>query len=340
MRDGRSPTHQRRGKGLELKVLHVTNMYPTREKPYYGIFVKRQVDSLLRRGMDCRVRFIGRGLAQNLKSVIRLGEDVEWSDIVHCHFGHTGSLVLPWKIVKKRPLVVSFCGGDLLGNVGKNGRYMAKESVLALVNSLASRFFDYSLVQSAQLMERVRSRNKKIARYGTDTDQFREINREESKKAVGLGGYEGKIIFFMGQKDVPVKNYPLFREAMGRLRTEHKCLCLGNISSGNMVEMMNAADVCVLTSFHEGSPNVIREAMACNRPIVSVDVGDTREMLEPVEGCFVTSHDPGQIASAVSKALEHPKTEARERLIEMGLDTEGAASNIMAVYNDILSGSV
>jgi glycosyltransferase involved in cell wall biosynthesis len=286
------------------------------------------------------VRFIGPGVAKSLKAVPFLAEDMKWADMIHCHFGHTGSLVLPWKLAKRKPMVVSYCGDDLLGRVGKKGRYCMEGALLAAVNSFTSNFIDYAIVQSKELLNRARSRKKKIVRYGTDTDHFREMDRDAAKEAAGLGGFEGKVIFFMGQKDVPVKNFRLFRDAMQFLHVDHKCLSLGNVGSGDMAQMMNASDVCVLTSLHEGSPNVIREAMACNRPIVSVDVGDVRELLEPVEGCFVTGHDPEEIASAIGKAFDFGRTEARERLLALGLDTEGTAGDVVDVYNEILKGRV
>ena len=103
----------------------------------------------------------------------------------------------------------------------------------------------------------------------------------------------------------------------------------------------SAADVVLLTSVTEGSPNVIKEAMACNCPIVSTDVGDVREVLGNTEGCYISGLDPVEVAEKTKKALEFSytkgRTKGRQRIIELGLDSESIAKKIVEVYKKALN---
>jgi glycosyltransferase involved in cell wall biosynthesis len=97
---------------------------------------------------------------------------------------------------------------------------------------------------------------------------------------------------------------------------------------------LNAADAVLLTSAHEGSPNVVKEALACNVPVVSVDVGDVRERLTGIEGCSVVSPEPEDLAGALERALEHGRIDGRERV--GSLSTASAAAKLCGIYGSVI----
>jgi glycosyltransferase involved in cell wall biosynthesis len=101
---------------------------------------------------------------------------------------------------------------------------------------------------------------------------------------------------------------------------------------------MCAANCLLLTSKTEGSPQVIKEAMACGCPIVSVDVGDVAERVSGVEGCYVVrTREPKDIAEALLKAIAFKgKTKGRERIQEMGLSNDQVAERLMAIYQSLV----
>jgi len=95
---------------------------------------------------------------------------------------------------------------------------------------------------------------------------------------------------------------------------------------------INAADVVLLTSLWEGSPNVIKESMACNRPIVSTDVGDVNHLLNGLDGCYVTSFNEEKIMQKILLALEFPEIQGINRIKQLELDSNTIAKKLITHY--------
>lgn len=150
-----------------------------------------------------------------------------------------------------------------------------------------------------------------------------------------------KIILFLADSDNERKNYKLLRSAVVFFKNKNiKLLCPYPVEHSNLPFYYNAADVLVLTSYAEGSPNIIKEAMACNCPIVSTDVGDVKEVIGNTKGCYIASSEPEDFAEKIQSALEFNekcgKTKGRERLIKLGLDSVSIAQKIVKIYKDLL----
>jgi len=122
-----------------MNILYITNLYPTLKKSHFGIFVKNQIDSIRKKGINTKVICIGKDFGGYHK-IFSIKNEINWSDIIHCHFGHIGTLALFWKLFKNKPLVVSYCGDDLLGSVGSDEKYHFKGKILASINSFFSKF--------------------------------------------------------------------------------------------------------------------------------------------------------------------------------------------------------
>ena len=104
-------------------------------------------------------------------------------------------------------------------------------------------------------------------------------------------------------------------------------------------QLMCAANCLLLTSRTEGSPQVIKEAMACGCPIVSVDVGDVAERVSGVKGCYVIpSREPKDIAQAILQSMGNEgRTNGREKIIEMGLSNEQVVEQLKEIYEQVLN---
>jgi glycosyltransferase involved in cell wall biosynthesis len=145
-----------------------------------------------------------------------------------------------------------------------------------------------------------------------------------------------RYILFSGSFDNRVKNAPLAQAAVERLE-DTSLIELKGYSRQQVARMMNAADALLMTSFTEGSPQVIKEAMACGCPIVSVDVGDVKEITAGVEGCFIAERSPESIALNLKRAIDFgKKTEGRKVIVERGLTNDVIANKLIEIYKSII----
>ena len=154
-----------------------------------------------------------------------------------------------------------------------------------------------------------------------------------------MGPETKKYVLFAGAFDNSVKNSPLAKESVALLQDENiELLELKGYSREEVTLLMCAADAFLMTSFSEGSPQVIKEAMACGCPIVSVDVGDVKERTQGVEGCYVAeTREPQDLSGLLKKALSFEgKTKGREKILAEGLDNRQVAAELMDVYERIL----
>ena len=121
------------------------------------------------------------------------------------------------------------------------------------------------------------------------------------------------------------------------IKTDAELLLVSNVDQEQLNLYYNAVDCLVLTSRYEGSPNVIKEAMACNCPIVSTDIGDVEWILGEAEGCYISSFEPSDVAEKLSLALEiENRTNGRDRLIKLGLDSETIAKGLIHIYSQVM----
>jgi len=164
---------------------------------------------------------------------------------------------------------------------------------------------------------------------------FQPIGKEQARKELQLDTTK-RYILFSGAFQNAVKNAALAQAAVACC-PEVELLELNGYSREQIALLMNAVDVALMTSFSEGSPQFIKEALACNCPIVSVPVGDVPEMIGEMEGCFVTTYEPSDVAEKLRLALEFGKrTEGRKRILELKLDSESIARRIVEVYQALL----
>jgi glycosyltransferase involved in cell wall biosynthesis len=171
------------------------------------------------------------------------------------------------------------------------------------------------------------------------------LSRSEARTALGIAE-DVKVILFAGAFDNAVKDAPLAQAAVAALPastpyTLHLTPILQELRGFSRAEVncwMCAANALLMTSKTEGSPQVIKEAMACGCPIVSVDVGDVAERTSGVEGCYVVpSREPKDIAQALVQAIAFiGNTNGREKIIEMGLSNEQVAEQLLHIYKQLL----
>ena len=328
-----------------MNILMVTNMYPYEERPSYGAFVKSQIDSIEADGHRVETLFI-RGYRSKLAyagafATIRKALRQSAFDVVHAHYGLSAIPALPFGPC---PLVVSFCGDDLLGTPNHRGGKTLGSQVAVTLSRFASRYARQVIVKSRQMIPSlptgVVSRTSVIPN-GVDFGFFHPMERDACLSSMGLSPQKRHVLFpstpYEKRKriDLAEAAVELARDRVPNLELH----VVYHQPQENVPVYMNGCDALLMTSDWEGSSNVVKEAMACNTPIVSVDAGDAWEVIDGVQGCYAVDRTPESVADGLVRALSrNERSQGREAIahLEMGR----VAQSITAVYEKAVAGRV
>ena len=324
-----------------MRVLMITSEWPTPENPQFAPFIVQEVNYLRQAGIEIEIySFRGRKNPVNYLKAwlnVRRTFDVKKFDLIHAQFGHSALIAVPAPI----PLVISFRGSDLLGIAGANGRYTVTGRVLRLLSRWVARRADNNIVVAAHLLTHLPAHVPvRVIPGGIDLDLFHPIKRLDARQQLGLPR-DKTLVLFAANPHNHVKRYHLAKNAVDLLRKTFsvELIVVMDAPHNMMPAYMNACDALLLTSSHEGSPAVVKEALACNLAVVSVDVGDVREHIGSVPGCFVCAeHSPESLAEGLAQALRNPQP-IRGRDSVMHLDERISVQNIIKVYHDAMDGT-
>src|SRR6185437_7286146 len=260
-----------------IRVLMITSEWPVPDgRPRTTFFIKRQAEFLQAAGVDVDVfHFKGAGNPWNyVKAWVHARRRMAAGgyDLVHAQFGQSGLLALP----KRLPLVVTFRGDDLQGIEDANGRLTLGGRLLKLASQAVASCANAAIVVSEHMRAFVHpSVRVHVIPSGLDLSLFRLIPQDEARRH--LGATQGtRMVLFAGDPALARKRYSLARAAVDILNQSlpTELVVAWGAPHTEIPYFMNACDALVFTSMQEGSPNVVKEALACNLPVVSVPVGD------------------------------------------------------------------
>jgi len=210
----------------------------------------------------------------------------------------------------------------------------------AHVCRLATRWFDEVIVVSPEMRERLRVPRAKVIPCGIDLDRFRPMPQEEARRLAGLPSGK-KLVLWAGEYQRPEKRFDIAERAFAILAAHDPSLELVLLSGKphSLVPIyMNACDVLLLASDAEGSPMVVKEAMACNLPIVATPVGDVPQVIGGTEGCYLCSQDPDDVAGKLEQAFAFgQRTNGREAVRSM--DLMEISKRVITVYEEAVGSS-
>jgi glycosyltransferase involved in cell wall biosynthesis len=298
----------------------------------------RQVSSLRQLGIDVDVLEVkGPAKLKYALTVPQLWSRSGKVDLIHAHYGFCGWL---GRLQLTAPLVISLMGSDLLGHTGSGGRTPLRSRVESWSTRRLVRLASAVIVKSQEMAEHVDCSMVSVIPNGVDVDLFRPMPREAACAALGWSR-QARHVLFPGNPGEPRKGYPLAEETLAEVRAqlghEVALVPLWGIPPSCVPTYMNAADAMIMTSFAEGSPNVIKEAMACNLPVVSVPVGDVEWLLSGVQGSSVCPRDRAELANALLPVLgSRLRSNGRAALLRLGLDTHSVARQVQRIYNEVL----
>ena len=287
-------------------------------------FVVEQKNALQRCGVECDMFLVkGKGVCGYLKQLRLLKAQITafQPDVVHAHYGLSGLLA---NLQRKVPVVTTYHGSDV------NDRKALPFSKMAM------RLSAWNVFVSKKTMDIARPTKKStLLPCGVDLSELQLTPKAEARTKMHLE-QEKRYVLFAGAFDNVVKNAPLAKEAVAGIGDANVVMLeLKGYSREEVTLLMCASDVLLLTSFSEGSPQVIKEALACGCPIVSVDVGDVRERVDGVTGCFVAeTREQGKLTELLRKALSYEgRTKGRGMILVDGLDNNQVAEKLKAIYN-------
>ncbi len=324
-----------------LRVLQLTNMYPSVERPNWGVFIQSQIVSLARQGVTSEVLEIEgwRATGNYLRALLALPWRGRRSrhELLHVHFGLN---LLACLGLRGRPLVVSFCGNDFWGRPGAGGVRSRGSVALAQLSRWAARRADAVIVKSADMAQALGPgyRQVEVIANGVDFDLFAPLPRDRARQQLGWP-LEREILLFPANPQDARKNFALAQAVQQRLLAAGRPVQLewmyGRPQS-DIVLGMAAADVMLSCSWQEGSPNAVKEAMAMNLPVVATAVGDCAQRLKDCQPGAVVVRDEQAFAAAVTAVLTHPARRSNGREQAAQLDIDLTARRVVQVYRDVL----
>ena len=286
-------------------------------------FITEQVESLRASGIELDYFFIEqKGIKGYLQSLSLLKQTIKTfePDVIHAHYGLSGLLA---NLQRRVSVVTTYHGSDI--NDPRVKRY----------SNISIRLSHYNIFVSQRLADTIRHKKRySIIPCGVDMSLFYPIERQVARESLGWTN-EGKYIVFSGNPEDKVKNFELARQAVSLLPNTQLMPLVG-FTREEVNLLLNAADVALMTSFTEGSPQFIKEAMACNCPIVSTDVGDVKSFIKDIEGCYIACYKQTNIANKLQAAIEFShlgkRTESRKKIKQTGIDLHTIALRIKAIF--------
>lgn len=315
-----------------MKVLHITNAFPYDENKTFGVFIKEQIDSIENLGLEIKTVFINaqkNGSKEYLLAFNKVKTEIKSfkPDIIHCH--HQYSLFALRHYIFSEKVVLS-----LLGSINKR-------SFLNQAVYYSLRFFvNIEIVKDNPYPQK----NKSIyIPNGVNTEYFIEKPKQKCRQLLNIDSSKGIVILFVsGAKNNPIKRYDKFKRVIKILNDSSgllfQPLIMTNVSRDLVVNYYNAADILLLTSDHEGSPNCVKEAMSCNLPIVSTNVGDVPFLFKSGKGLFYSKNSTTQeLVDLVLKATKIKRSNGRKLLVQNELSMLNVAQKISKIYINLLN---
>jgi len=320
-----------------MKVLVISNMYPGNNS-HLGTFIKQQVDDLQNEGFYMiRVVKDREGFLAYVPFLLKYVFYLLFGsyDLVHAYYGFHSALFAA--IIKRKPLVITFVGSDALREPLRNRVYRGLQRfVISRSNHLIA---VSSGIRKSLISELGADPGKvSVITFGINFRLFRPIPRKQAREKLGFPSKK-RLVLFPSSPKRREKRFDIFEKTVELLKKDNQNIVpvILNDNGRPYAEVplvMNACDVLVLTSDSEGSPTVVKEAMACNLPIVSVNVGDAAEIIKDTRNCYVCEQDPSAIADKIKLVLDDGmRTGGRDSIRH--LSSKKIAKRIVGLYREL-----
>jgi glycosyltransferase involved in cell wall biosynthesis len=303
---------------MKMKVLIVCSGNSGKVAP----FIAEQSEAIRKQGVEVDFFLInGKGLWGYLKNLKPFHEKLKKNNIgiIHAHYGLSGLFA---NLQRKIPVITTFHGSDI------------NQRKIRILSRLAIKLSVYNIFISGKLALLARAKKKyTVIPCGIDMHTFFQMEKSEARRKMDFE-LKDKIVLFSGSFKDKAKNFALAEAALRLIAQNIRLIELKGYSRTEVNILMNASDVALMTSLKEGSPQFLKEAMASNLPIVTTDVGDASIITGNIEGCYITTFDPMDVARKIKLALAFGKrTNGRDQISQ--LDNKIISEKILKIYRSI-----
>jgi glycosyltransferase involved in cell wall biosynthesis len=271
----------------------------------------------------------GKGIKGYLGNILPLRKKIAEKnyDVIHAHYSLTAFVA---SLARAKPLVVSLMGSDV----------KAMPFFKFFIRLFTKYIWQATIVKSKDMKSSLGIKNTIVIPNGVDFNRFKPLVKKVCQEQLGWD-ITKKHILFAANPERAEKNYQLAKDALAVINNSAiEVHFLKNIPNKEVPLYHNAADVVLLTSLWEGSPNVIKEAMACNRPIVSTNVGDVQWLLKDVKGAYVCLNSVDCIAESIQNAISVDNVDSRNKLKSLELDSKSIALRLKQIYSSVINKSL
>lgn len=317
-----------------MKVLHITCNYPTAEHPVFGIFVKEQMESLQKIGVECDIYFSNGkeegGMKAHKASITKVRKMLKKNhyDVIHCHHSISGLILLLAGGTFRNKCVLSYQNDPTREFGGK------------MLYRLLYAAFDRVIIKNTSPY----LRKKKVVYLpnGTNSEFFRPMDKDACKQKLGWDKYKHYILYMDSNAGTRTqKRYDRYEEVMRLVQGQVDgvtSIVLTNTPREEIPTYMNACDLHLMTSDFEGSPNSVKECLCCNTPVVCTPVGNVPDMMGDIPGCYVAKgFTAEELANDVVKVLNSKEPfKGREQFLAKGYGIEMVAKKLKKLYESII----
>jgi len=293
----------------------------------YGIsaIIKAQADSLKSAGIEVLIYpIVGKGFMGYLGNVLTLRHYLKTNkpDLVHAHYSLSGLVAM---LSTRLPVIVSLMGSDVNQSPGMR----------ALIRFCSRHIWKLTIVKSDNMKAKLGLSGVQVIPNGVNLELFRPLDRSECRRKLKWEENKKHILFVSAcDPHRPEKNLMLADTAVKACnRHDIELHTVSSIDQQEMPVYLNASDLLLLTSKWEGSPNVVKEAMACNIPVVATRVGDLEHLFTETVGYYLCDHRINSVKDEILKVLEHDlKASGRQRIVVLGLDSAQVGARLIYLY--------
>jgi len=304
-----------------LKILFVCSGNRNKGEP--SILVANQGKSLEKNNTTILYYTINSsGFFGYLKAIFGLRKKIKKSqpNVIHSHYSLSAFTTTITLIIFriKIPHVVSLMGSD-----SKLGGWKRK-----FTKRFANKNWDRTIVKAKSMAEDLDLKTFEVVPNGVDLSVF-----QNSRVA------DGSLVLFPADPGRPSKNFQLANEAFTLAKKKNDSIQMKivfGVEHDQMIHQIQNASCVLVTSLWEGSPNIVKESMAANTPVLCTNVGDAEWLLRDVNGSFVTNFEVNSIAEKILEAVSysqiHGETNGRTTLRELSLDSDSVANRLIGLY--------